>query len=91
MVAALHKPELLKQLVAKHGLTFTDSIGMGDSEGDISMLEMTEHPLAFNPSKILFQQAQKQGWKVVIERKNMIYELEPADGHYRLAHTNAEE
>lgn len=91
MVAAMHKPELLRELMAKHDLDFAGSIGVGDSEGDISMLEMVEHPIAFNPSKGLFLHAEKHHWKVVVERKNMIYEFEPKDGHYRLARTNAEE
>ncbi len=90
MVAALHKPELLKSLVARNALGFTDSIGVGDSEGDITMLEMVERPIAFNPTKKLFLHAEKHHWKVVVERKNMIYEFEPKDDHYRLAHTNAE-
>jgi len=83
------KPQLLKQLVARHGLSFAGSIGVGDSEGDLSMLELVEQPIAFNPSKKLFTHAQAKGWKIVIERKNMIYELEPAGGKYVLTHTNA--
>jgi len=82
------KPRELSRLVKKHGLVQEGSIGIGDSEGDIAMLEMVERPIAFNPSKQLFLHAQEKGWEVVVERKNMIYEFEPADGHYRLAHTN---
>lgn len=88
-VAPHRKPELLQELVAKHNLTFAGSVGVGDSEGDIGMLSLVEHPIAFNPTKQLFLHAQQQGWKVVVERKTMIYEFEPADGHYRLAQTNA--
>lgn len=90
MVAALHKPELLRKLVAANNLSFTDSIAVGDSEGDIAMLAMVERPIAFNPSKGLFEHAAKNHWKVVLERKSMIYELEPKDGHYRLARVNGE-
>jgi phosphoserine phosphatase len=53
------------------------------------MLGMVEHPVAFNPSQKLFREAERRGWKIVIERKNMIYELEKAGAGYRLARTNA--
>jgi HAD superfamily hydrolase (TIGR01490 family) len=90
-VAAHNKPQLLRYLVAKHQLRYEDSVGMGDSEGDIDMLDMVEHPIAFNPSKKLFLHASQKGWKIVVERKNMVYELESQSGeHYKLARTNAE-
>jgi HAD superfamily hydrolase (TIGR01490 family) len=74
----------IEQLVKKHDLTMTDSIAIGDSTGDISMLEMVEKPIAFNPEKNLFEHAKSRNWKVVIERKNMVYSLEMKDGHYQL-------
>jgi phosphoserine phosphatase len=49
------------------------------------MLEAVEQPIAMNPSQKLFDHAQKHGWKIVVERKNMIYELEDRDGSYVLA------
>jgi HAD superfamily hydrolase (TIGR01490 family) len=90
MVAVHDKPKHVKSLMAKHQVSLDGSIGVGDSEGDIDMLAMVEHPIAFNPSRKLFHHAQAQGWKVVVERKNMIYELEHRDGHYRLMHTSDE-
>jgi HAD superfamily hydrolase (TIGR01490 family) len=87
-VIARKKPELLEKLIAKHGVTKQGSFGVGDTESDISMLEVVEHPIAFNPSKKLFQHAQSAGWNVVVERKNMIYKLEPHDGTYQLAETD---
>lgn len=83
-LAVGQKPELLKKLVAKHSATFEKSLGVGDSEGDIDMLEIVETPIALNPSKILFNYAQNKGWKIVLERKNVVYELEKQDGIYRL-------
>jgi HAD superfamily hydrolase (TIGR01490 family) len=80
-----HKDVVLQKLIAKHNLTIGGSIAVGDSEGDIPMLAMVEQPIAFNPSKGLFEEAKKQGWKVVIERKNVTYEIEPRDGSYVLA------
>lgn len=79
------KPEYLKELVTKHNATFKDSIAVGDSEGDIPMLSIVEQPIAFNPNQKLFNHAQSHHWKIVVERKNMVYELEPKDGSYVLA------
>jgi HAD superfamily hydrolase (TIGR01490 family) len=81
----LQKGKLLKDIVKQHHLTWTDSIGVGDSKSDAAMLELVEQPITFNPADDLFAIAKKKGWKVVIERKNMIYELESQDGIYILA------
>lgn len=78
------KPELLQAMIDKHGVAAEGSIGVGDSEGDISMLQMVERPIAFNPSKKLFKHAYAEGWEIVLERKNVVYKLEQRDGRYRL-------
>lgn len=83
-VASKDKAKVLKQLVEKHGLSYEGSLGIGDSASDIAMLELVEKPIAFNPDKILFEKAKEQSWPIVIERKNMIYELKVSDGTYVL-------
>lgn len=88
LVMSERKPEKLNELVTKHGASWTGSIAVGDSEGDIPMLSAVEQPIAFNPTKMLFDKAKEQGWNIVIERKNMVYELEPQDGSYLLAQTD---
>lgn len=80
------KDKILKGLIAQHGLTLQDSIGVGDTHRDIPMLTATEHPIAFNPNAALYEEAQKHGWKIVLERKNMIYELEMVNGAYTATH-----
>ncbi len=84
-IPALKKDQALQDFISKHKLSTKDSIGVGDSEGDILMLELVENPIAFNPEQRLFNHARQKGWKVVIERKNMIYELENKEGKYELA------
>ncbi len=79
------KHKVLEDLLSKHQVTWAKSIAVGDSASDISMLEMVEEPIAFNPEKKLFDQARQKGWKVVIERKNMVYELNLRHGKYLLA------
>jgi phosphoserine phosphatase len=45
---------------------------------------LVENPIAFNPEKKLFDYAQGKNWKIVLERKNMVYELENKNGQYEL-------
>jgi HAD superfamily phosphoserine phosphatase-like hydrolase len=84
----LNKDEVLKELAAKHGAGFDGSIVVGGSAGDSKMLDLAEQPIAFNPEVALFKIAQQKGWKVVVERKNIFYELEGKDGKYQLVKTN---
>jgi HAD superfamily hydrolase (TIGR01490 family) len=80
------KAELIKEYVAAHNLTLDDSVAVGDSAGDISMLEIVETPIAFNPAFELLETAVANKWKVIIERKNVAYMLqEGTDGTYVLA------
>jgi len=78
------KGELLNQLVRKHQAGAASSIGVGDTEGDIDMLTKVETAVAFNPTKQLFSKARAENWTVVIERKNMVYTLEPSQTGYIL-------
>ena len=78
------KADLLKALIAKHNVTLDGSIGIGDSDSDIAMLELVEQPIAFNPTRKFFSYAHAAGWKIVIERKNMVYELKSVGGIYQL-------
>ena len=84
-VASHHKETILKHLVKKHKVSLPDSLAIGDSGSDISMLKMVEKPIAFNPDKTLYKTAKEQGWKIVVERKNVVYELAPGyTGNYEL-------
>jgi HAD superfamily hydrolase (TIGR01490 family) len=79
-----NKDEVLATLVKKYNATFSESIAVGDSAGDIAMLSAVEHPIAFNPEAALFAHAKEKGWNVVVERKNVIYELVQNKGMYEL-------
>ncbi len=83
---AVHgKDSALKKVVEDNDLTYAGSFAFGDTRSDIAMLELVENPIAFNPNNVLFEYAKTQGWKVVIERKNMIYELDYNGTAYVLA------
>jgi len=80
------KAALLKQLVEQTDLDWTDSSAVGDTSGDSAMLELVQHPIAFNPDAKLLTIAKEKGWKIVVERKSMAYTLEKnSDGQYVLS------
>lgn len=70
-----NKANTLKRAVEKENLTLKGSIGVGDSESDIPFLEMVEKPICFNPSSKLYHHAKRNDWKVVVERKDVVYEF----------------
>jgi HAD superfamily hydrolase (TIGR01490 family) len=70
-----NKANILKRVVEKENLTFKGSVGVGDTETDISFLELVEKPLVFNPNKKLLKHARRMGWPVVVERKDVVYKL----------------
>jgi len=70
-----NKGSILKRAVEKEGLTLKGSYGVGDTESDITMLEMVERPIVFNPNQKLYKYAKRMGWPVVVERKDVIYRL----------------
>lgn len=76
---------ILENFVKKHDLTYNDSWGFGDTMGDAEMLAVVDNPVAFNPNQTLLEHAKKQSWKVVVERKNVIYEMESKTGYYTLS------
>ncbi len=71
----LNKAYIVKRAIEKEGLIFKESIGVGDTESDISFLELVENPICFNPNAHLYRHAKINNWKIVVERKDVIYEL----------------
>lgn len=69
------KAKMLRHALDKEDLTLAGSIGVGDSEGDIPLLKIVENPICFNPNGKLYAKAKRLGWKVVVERKDVIYNL----------------
>lgn len=69
------KARIVERVLAKGGLTLRGSVGAGDTESDISFLKLVDRPIAFNPNKKLYTYAKKHGWEIVVERKDMVYEI----------------
>lgn len=73
--AYFKKAEILRNFCTEHNLTLEGSLGIGDTIGDVAFLELVERPIAFNPSQELYTVAKERGWKTVVERKDVIYEI----------------
>src|SRR3989344_1812594 len=69
------KSKILKRAVEKENLSLKGSIGVGDTEGDISFLKIVSRPVCFNPNQHLYKYAKRAGWEVVVERKDVVYKL----------------
>ncbi|MBU0750183.1 HAD-IB family hydrolase [Patescibacteria group bacterium] len=71
----MNKSAVLARAIDKDNLSLIGSVGVGDTESDISMLDMVETPIAFNPNRLLYRHAKQRNWKVVVERKDVIYDV----------------
>ncbi len=70
------KGSVVKQFAAQGGLSLKGSFGVGDTESDAKFLELVDEPIAFNPNINLRKIAEKNGWKIVVEKKDVIYEIQ---------------
>ncbi len=71
-----NKANIVKRILDHNpNLTLKDSVAVGDTEGDIPLLEAVEHPICFNPNQSLYTHAKRMKWEVVVERKDVIYHL----------------
>jgi phosphoserine phosphatase len=71
------KSEVIRLWAHDEGISvdYEGSYAIGDTEGDIHMLEKVGNPIAFNPNRALVDHALAQGWKIVVERKDVIYDI----------------
>jgi HAD superfamily hydrolase (TIGR01490 family) len=71
-----NKANIVKRVFDRNpDLTREGSIAVGDTDGDIALLESVEEAICFNPNKPLYTFAKRAGWKVVVERKDVVYHL----------------
>jgi HAD superfamily hydrolase (TIGR01490 family) len=69
------KAQVVQRVFEKEGYSYERSIGVGDTDSDIPMLESVETPICFNPNRILYEYAQKKKWPIVVERKDVVYTI----------------
>lgn len=83
----LAKGEVLREIVQTHDLSWDESYAVGDSRNDSTMMQLVEHPIAFNPDQRLITIAKQQRWPIIVERKNVVYRLVPNSSGYTLVET----
>jgi HAD superfamily phosphoserine phosphatase-like hydrolase len=71
-----NKRRVLEDFVTDAGASLEGSVGMGDTLSDVGFLELVRTPIAFNPNRGLFEVARQRGWPLVVERKDVIYNLQ---------------
>ena len=81
---SIDKELALKNLITKHNVITKGSLAIGDTKSDIPMLRLVDQPIAFNPNQILYDEAIKNSWQIVVERKNVTYQLRQINGQYVL-------
>lgn len=74
--SAYNKAKLVKGLAAENPrINLKQSVAVGDTESDIAMLGLVGKPIAFNPNLQLARYAKQRGWQMVVERKDVIYNI----------------
>jgi HAD superfamily hydrolase (TIGR01490 family) len=69
------KGKVVEEFIQRNGFSLADSYGMGDTESDAGFLQYMEHPIAFNPNQNLKAIAEQEGWRIIVEKKDVIYEI----------------
>jgi len=69
----IDKAKIVDHVIKKYNFSLVDSVAVGDSEGDISMLSAVERPLCMNPNSELYKYAKQKNWPIVVERKDVVY------------------
>ncbi len=72
---SVNKGALVEQYLYEHKISLAGSYGIGDTGSDTSFLKLVEHPIAFNPNQNLKAVAEEKGWPIVVEKKDVIYEI----------------
>lgn len=71
------KESIIKEFEKSEGveIDFKNSVAVGDTDNDITMLKLVGNPIAFNPNRTFAEYAKNNGWRIVIERKDAIFEV----------------
>src|SRR5215207_7616763 len=81
------KRGVLKEFLSEASLSLDGSVGVGDTLSDVGFLELVETPIVFNPNHSLFEVARRRGWPIVVERKDVVYNLQLPRSRGRIAST----
>lgn len=75
------KHNAISELIEKYNIDLTKSFAYGDTSGDFNMLSLVGNPYAINPTrelltKIMDSDEIKEKIKVIVERKDVTYNLD---------------
>ncbi|MCA9354538.1 MAG: HAD family phosphatase [Candidatus Kaiserbacteria bacterium] len=71
-----NKANIVKRVFERdQSLTEERSVAVGDTDGDIPLLESVSEPICFNPNQPLYAYAKRAKWPIIVERKDVIYHL----------------
>lgn len=76
------KLEAIREVIEEYDVDLENSYAYGDTSGDFSMLKMVGSPIAINPNRELLDEIReddelKTKTTIIVERKNVIYKLDP--------------
>lgn len=76
------KKAAIHNFVDKYNINLDSSYAYGDTTGDFSMFELVGNPIAINPTRDLIRKIKNNPTvakkaKIIVERKDMIYNLKP--------------
>lgn len=83
----------INKLIEKYDIDVSKSYAYGDTNGDYSMLKTLHNATAINPSKRFLEKINsdeelKNRAKVIVERKDVIFELKPDAPQYEIKFDN---
>lgn len=70
-----NKANIVHRVCNHQAVDVERALAVGDTDGDIPLLEAVADPICFNPNKVLYDHAKRRQWTVVVERKDVIYTL----------------
>jgi phosphoserine phosphatase len=79
---SISKQKAIDKFVEKYKIKLEDSYAYGDTNGDLTMMRAVGHPITINPAKGLLvnikkDEKLKSKIQIIVERKDVIYKLNP--------------
>jgi HAD superfamily hydrolase (TIGR01490 family) len=76
------KHNAIMELVNKYNIDLENSYAYGDTSGDFSMFKLVKYPIGVNPTKelidkVLNDEKVKNKINIIVERKDVVYNLNP--------------
>ena len=75
------KKEAIKEFCKEYNIDLENSFAYGDTTGDLTMFKAVKNAIAINPAKKLFKKIKnneklKEKVTIIVERKDIIYQLD---------------